>query len=284
MAYRYAKVFSKPYIVTLHGTLSPWCLNHKAIKKRIYAFLIQKRMLREAGGIQSFSESEAVQLGDYNINNSATIIPNGLDVESFADLKLYDFFDDIYPELNNKKVILFLGRLHPVKGLDLLCKSFGEVVKSRNDVRLIIAGPDTEGYKKDLESILKSVNAYDKVIFPGMLKEANKYAALNRANVFVLSSYSEGQSIAILEAMISELPVIITEQCYLNEVAETESGIIIEPEVDQLTQALLKLLDNASLCKKMGKNGKKLVTNYYSWDRISGKMIEFYKNVIRSYK
>jgi len=280
VAYRAAKKFGKPYIITTHGTLDSWCLNHKRLKKKIYAVVIQKLILEAAKAIHAITIEEAKHIRNYGIKTPISVIPNGIEPAEYRDIPLPKELEKIHPELAGKKVVLFLGRIHPKKGLDLLAKAFGKIVKDRSNVMLIIAGPDSKGYKDKITAILESMGVLDKTIFTGLLTGKEKLAVLNRADVFVLPSHSEGFSIAILEAMMSELPVIITHQCHFPEVAKAKAGIIIEPDVDQLTIALLNLLDNAHLRKIMGENGQQLILKNFTWDKIAGKMVQLYKEVL----
>jgi len=280
-ASRAAKKAGKPYVVTIHGALDPWCLNHKAFKKKIYALLIQKRILREASVIHAITNEEIKQIKNFvNNNNIIIMIPNGINPEDFINLPSRKELEKLYPELIGKKVLLFLGRIHPKKGLDLLAKVFGIIARERDDVRLLIAGPDSDGYKDKIVQTLKNERVLNKVIFTGMLKDQNKLVALGGADIFILPSYSEGFSMAILEAMICKLPVIITHQCNFPEVAEVCAGRVINPNVEQLTETMIELLNNPQLCKKMGENGHKLILKKYTWNKIADQMIKLYEDVL----
>jgi len=275
-----AKRAGKPYVITIHGALDPWCLGYKSFKKKIYASLIQKRILKEASIIHAITDEEVKQIKNFVTNNNITMIPNGINPEDFENLPSRKELEKLYPELIGKKVLLFLGRIHPVKGLDLLTKAFGIVARERDDVCLLIAGPDSDGYRIQIEKLLESEGALNKTIFTGMLNGQKKLIALGGADICVVPSYSEVRSIVALEAMICKLPVIITKQCNFQEVAENRAGIIIESDTKQLVGALNKLLDNPKLCKEMGENGRRLVLENFTWDKIANKMIEIYEDIL----
>jgi len=220
IAGRAAKGSGKPYVVTVHGALDPWCLNYKSFKKKIYASLIQKHILKEASAIHAITNEEVRQIKNFVNNKNIIMIPNGINPEDFMDLPSRKELEKLYPKLKGKKIILFMGRIHPKKGLDLLAKAFRRIGRERDDVYLLIAGPDNVDYKEKIEKILKEEGVLDKVIFTGMLKDRKKLVALGGSDIFILPSYSEGFSMAILEAMISKLPVIITHQCNFPEVAD----------------------------------------------------------------
>lgn len=280
IASRTAKRAGKPYVVTIHGALNPWCLNHKAFKKKIYASLIQKRILKEASIIHAITEEEVKQIKNFVSNNNIVMIPNGINSEDFINLPSRTELEKLYSKLIGKKVLLFLGRIHPIKGLDLLAKAFGIVARERDDVCLLIAGPNSNDYKDKIVQILEEKQVLNKTIFTGMLSGREKLAALSRADICIVPSYSEVRSIVASEAMICKLPVILTQQCNFPEIAEYEAGIIIEPNSKQLTEVLNTLLNNSKLCKKMGENGRKLVLEKFTWDKITNKMIKVYEEIL----
>jgi glycosyltransferase involved in cell wall biosynthesis len=280
-AYRAATRGRKPYVVTIHGTLEPWCLSQKAFKKKIYSALVLKRVLRKASALHAITEGEVKGISAFVDNRKLCVIPNGVNLEDFRDLPAREEIEKAYPELSGKKVILFLGRIHPKKGLNILAKAFGAILKKRRDIQLVIAGPDDCGYKSNIERILNEESALDNTTFTGMLTGADKLAALSGADVFVIPSYSEGFSMSILEAMACGLPVIITRQCNFQEVAKAGAGEVIEPNVAQLEKVLIKLLNNPKVCIEMGKRGKRLVEDKFTWDKIASQMMEVYERILR---
>ena len=280
-AYKAAKYLNKPFVVTVHGMLEPWCLNHKALKKKLYSALIQKKILREAAALHAITEEEVENIGNYVDNDNIFLISNGINIEEFESLPDKGSFEDFYPEIKGKKILLFLGRLHTKKGLDILVKSFGSILKGRNDVHLVIAGPDSNGYKSKIVEMLKKYNGINNTTFTGMLTGSNKLAAFSRADIYVLSSYSEGFSISILEAMACGLPVVITKQCNFPEVERVGAGKVIDTDVAQLTGSLNELLGNPELCVDMGNRGKRLIKGKYTWDKVAEEMIAVYEEILK---
>lgn len=280
-AYKAAKFARKYFIVTIHGALEPWCLNHKAFKKIIYSNLIQKRILREAAGIHAITEEEIKNISNFVDNKNIFLVPNGLNLEEFKNLPDKERFENLYPVVKGKKIILFLGRLHPKKGLDLLAKAFGTILKNKDDIELVIAGPDNIDYSDQIIKILKAENAINNTTFTGMLTGNEKLAALSAADIFVLPSYSEGFSISVLEAMACGLPVVITKQCNFPEVEKVGAGKVIDADAGCLSKVLIELLDNPGLCKVLGDNGKRLVMRKFTWDKVADKMINAYKEILK---
>jgi glycosyltransferase involved in cell wall biosynthesis len=279
-AYHAAKKVNIPYVVTVHGGLEPWAINHKGLKKKIYSALIQRRVLKEAAALHAITDEEVKHIRAFGIDNEIKMIPNGINAEEFQALPSRQELERLYPQLVGKQVVLFLGRLHPIKGLDILARAFGKVAKGRDELFLLVVGPDRDGYRAEIVKILEAEGVLDKVVFAGMLTGYEKLAALGGADVFVLPSYSEGFSMAILEAMASSLPVIITRQCHFPEVAQAGAGLVIESEADQLATAIEKLLGDAQLRQQMGSNGRRLVAEKFTWDKVADQMIKMYEEVL----
>ena len=147
------------------------------------------------------------------------------------------------------------------------------------DTVLLIAGPDEEGTLQAMKSILGSKGSVGKTVFTGMLTGRDKLAALSCADVFVLPSYSEGFSIAILEAMASRLPVVISDGCDFPEVAEHGAGLVVKAGDVEVTQALRELASDAELRFRMGERGRKLVTERYTWQAAASTLAQLYRSL-----
>jgi len=286
VAHRVAKRFDKPYLVTIHSALEPWCLNYKAFKKKIYGRLIQKRILKEASLLHAITENEVKNIRAFVINNTPIVmIPNGINLQEFQNLPPKEDVVKFYPQLKDKKIILFLGRIHPIKGLDLLAKAFAKISQEVEDIYLLVVGPDEGGYQAQIEKLLAKEGVLNKVIFTGMLTGYKKLAALSGADFCVIPSYSEVRGIVALEAMACGLPVIVTTGCNFPEVAEYNAGIVINPDVDELAKAMTTLLVGTRHgVSNMEKNGKRLVLEKYTWDKVADKMITAYEEILGSRK
>jgi glycosyltransferase involved in cell wall biosynthesis len=280
-AYRAARKAKKPYVVTVHGGLEPWAINHKALKKKVYSALIQRRILQKAAGLHAITAEEIKHIRGFGVDNEVFMIPNGINPQEFQLLPARRELERLYPQLVGKQVVLFLGRLHPVKGLDILARAFGKVARERDDLCLLVVGPDSAGYQAEVAKILEAEGALGKVVFAGMLTGREKLAALGGADIFVLPSYSEGFSIAILEAMACGLPVVITRQCHFPEVAEAGAGLVIESEVGQLAAAMEQLLGDPQLRQAMGSNGRRLISEKFTWNIIADQMRGLYEAVLK---
>ncbi len=279
-AYRAAKKIGKPYIITTHGSLHPWAVKYKGLKKKIFTVLIQRHILQEAAVIQVLTDEEIQHIRTFGVNNNIIVVPNGINPKEFQNLPPREKLEQLYPIIKGKQVILFLSRIHPKKGLDLIAKAFGVIARKRNKVCLLIVGPNSNGYQGQIEKMFGAEGVLDKVIFTGMLTGYERLVSLSGADIFVLPSYSEGFSISVLEAMACKLPIVITSRCNFPEIEEVKAGVVIEPDVTQLVNSLVRLLDNPQLCKEMGKNGQQLISEKFTWDRIADRMIELYQDTL----
>ena len=264
VASQLAQELRKPYIFSAHGMLEPWALRSKRWKKKVYWSLFEKRNLEEARCLRALTRSEAEHYRDAGLRQPIAIIPNGVVVPS--EISPEPFYHR-FPQLLGGRILLFLGRIHPKKGLGLLCQSWAEICRECPDAHLVIAGPDSEGTKVLLEAQISALGVESRVTFAGMLRGIEKWAALRAAAVFLLPSYSEGFSVAVLEALGSGTPVIVSRQCYFPEIKTSGSGWVIEPEPTSLSSALRECLAlSASDLATLGTNGRNLVKNRFQWD------------------
>ncbi len=269
-----------PYIVTIHGELSEWSLQHKGWKKLLYRKAILDSMLRNAFALHAITEAEKDRIAELGYDTPVIVAPNGIDPTPFDKLPDPSTLLERFPALKGKRIILFMGRLNPNKGLDILAHSFSTVKSRFPDAVLLIAGPDEEGTRQNTETILRSEGTLDSVIFTGMLTGEDKLAAMSCTDVFVLPSYSEGFSIAILEAMAARLPVVITHGCNFPEVAEHNAGFVVEASQTPVAQAIDSLLSDTELRDRMGDCGRKLVTERYTWQAAASKITDQYRFLV----
>lgn len=173
-----------------------------------------------------------------------------------------------------------MGRIDPIKGLDRLCKAFGRVAKKDLEVRLVLAGPDSNKFSDQVRQWLRDEGVIDYALFVGPLAGEEKLAALVDADVFCLPSYQEGHSIALTEAMACKIPVVITRSVGFSEVEKVNAGIVVDGRLDELSDTLLKLLSNTELRQQMGENARKLILEKYTWGKIAEQVIAVYEKIL----
>jgi len=280
IASKIARSRNVPYIVTIHGELNEWNLQQKRLKKQIYMTAIQRGILQKSAALHAITQAESNRIRQLEIETPVAMIPNGIHTEEFENLPDRSQFVSRYPELENRLIVLFLGRIQQKKGLDILAQAFGNLVRTRHDVRLVVAGPDEDNTLTEIKTILKSQGALEKAVFPGMLTGEQKLEALSAADIFALTSYSEGFSVALLEALSAGLPLVITDECNFPEVGDSRAGFVVRPNDSETASALMSLLDSADLRREMSENARRLVRSNYTWERIAEKMFTLYENVI----
>ena len=273
---RWSQKRTKPYVISPHGMLDPWALRNSQWKKRIASFLFERRHLKGAACLHAINRPEAAAMRNFGLKNPICVIPNGVEIPDLTS-KLQP------PEWGNeferdRRVLLYLGRLHPKKGLSTLLRSWREAVSKNGDWILVIAGWDQSGHRSELEQLVAQLGISDSVKFVGPLFGGQRDAAYQSANAFVLPSLSEGQPLAVLEAWSHALPVIMTRECNLGEGFEVGAAVRMEPTIASGTDALETLfsLGDAAL-REMGMCGKRLVASSFSWPQIAAEMFSVYQ-------
>ncbi len=268
-----------PYIVSPHGTVGPRALRHKAWKKRVYAAVVQRRLLRAAAVVHVMTPVEAVDADRFRVGARLVEIPLGVDLSEFSNLPARGVFERAHPETAGKRVVLFMGRLNAVKGLDILIPAFARAASGRDDLFLVIAGPD-RGYGTEVARLIRDAGLAHRSAMVGTLNGDARLAALARADVFVLPSYSEGFSVAVLEALAAGRPVVITHNCNFPEVAACGAGFVVDPEVGQVSDALASILDQPELASQMGARARALIKKAYTWERMACQFVEMYRSIL----
>ncbi len=272
IASRNALAQRKPYIVSAHGMLEPWALGQHRLRKQIYSLLTERGILQNANCLHALTTAEAVAYRRYAGPRTVAVIPNGVSMPSGVSSAL---FLNAYPALAGKRILLFLARLHPKKGVDLLVRAFLKIASLQSDTTLVIAGPDADGMRAHLETLTASHG--DAVLFTGMLDAQQKWSALAAAECFVLPSYSEGLSMGVLEAMAAGKPILLTPQCNMPEVAAITAGWLVEPVLEELTEALRFILSRSPAQNAdVGSRGRDLVRRNYTWQSVAQRMADVY--------
>ena len=204
--------------------LEPWALQNHRWRKELYARLVERKNLKRAFCLRALTETEALQYRSFGFRGRIAVIPNGVDfpVRHNPELLL-----SRHPELRGKRVVLFLGRLHRKKGLDLLISAWRTVASQSRDAHLLLAGPDSDGTLAEAKSAVTNHGITSSVTFSGALNDDLKISALACASGFVLPSRSEGFSAAVLEALASGLPAVITSHCNFPDVATQRCGWVV---------------------------------------------------------
>lgn len=247
------------------GTLSNWSMRYKsALKKPFWKFL-QKPALERCDCFHATSGAEFQDIRRVGLTQPVAVIPNGIDI----------------PPIDNQtirhKQLLFLSRINPVKGLDILLPAWEAIAHDNPDWELIIAGPLDSDYAVSIsKSAIKS--RIPNIRFVGEMLGEAKRDLLFRSALFVLPSYSENFAIAVAEALAHGMPVITTTGTPWPEIAQRNAGWYIQPNVSMLTEALQTAMSQPlPALQEMGMNGRKWMEENYAWGRVASMMLETYE-------
>lgn len=264
----------RPYVVSPHGMLDPWALNNSRLKKQISAALYENRHLRGAACLHALNDAEAVAMRAYGLKNPICVIPNGVEMPGEAKAE---------SSPQGSRNLVYLGRLHPKKGLALLVEAWCRVQRFAEEKgwRLIIAGWDQLGHQAELQALAAKLSSSSKIEFVGPKFGEAKSALFQEASAFILPSLSEGLPMAVLEAWTWRLPVLMTTNCNLPEGQRAGAAIMMEADTDSVCGALRKLFAMSSVEREaMGASGRRLVEGQFRWPRIAQQMMQVYDWVL----
>jgi glycosyltransferase involved in cell wall biosynthesis len=278
-AYWACQLHHIPFIVTPRGMLEPWALAYKAWKKNLYFSLLEKPALQKASCIHMLASTEAERIDCLGLVTPIEVVPNGIQRYHFDIKTDPHIFYNQFPETEGKKLIIFLGRIDPKKGLDLLTIAFQEIYQRFKDVHLVVAGPDSVSYAATVKQCLADYQCLEAVTFTGIITGELKYAALAAASIYVAPSYSEGFSMSVLEGMAAGLPCVITTGCNFPEASEVAK--IVNINAVEITEAIASFLEYPEQAKMMGDRARDFILENYTWDQIAVKMVSIYRNILK---
>ena len=276
-----------PYVVRPLGTLNSWGMHNRRPRlKRLSLRLIERHILARADAIHYTSIQEKEQATASGIpQQHAIVIPNAIDRMPSPCASTTEALWTRLSLSPDQAVILFLSRIDPKKGLDLLLPAFARVRQHHSQARLVIAGSGDTAFTEALKKEAARLGIANEVIWAGFLTGADKISALSNADLFVLPSYSENFGIAVVEAMACGTPVVVTDQVAIHrEISGAEAGLVTTCTVEALAQALSRLMDDAPLRNRMGDNGEKLAQGVFSIDRTRKKMIDLYTTIVKDHR
>lgn len=266
-----------PFVLTAHGMLKPWHWQDKGVlgycKKRFYWIAVVYPVFRKATVIHAITPLERDNLRILFPDNRIEVIPNALDTHQM-EIEL-NHLEPQAPE----PIILFLGRIHPIKGIDLLIRAF-VLANLPSKWKLVIAGPeDVSGYARKLKEFIVAHGLSKKVDFIGPLYGKEKLKMYKRAWIVAVPSHSEVVGMVNLEAAACCTPSITTHETGLRD-WEEGGGILLDPNVEDLTVALNNAANwSYAERKSRGQNSFKLVKEKYSWEVIGRQWVSLYTNI-----
>jgi len=272
--YIFCKLFSKNYVICPAGALI--IFGRSRIIKYIYYQIIGKYIIKDCSAIISITKKEKKQFIKRNIPLSKIFnIPNGIDLISNEPKELY--YPNNFNLTKKKPYILFVGRLHFIKGPDLLLKAFNLIAHKIPNHNLIFAGSD-DGMEKELKKEANNSRFAERIHFIGFITGSEKNNLYKNADLLVIPSRSEAMSLVVLEAALHGLESIFTDQCGLNELSKRNLGKCVKVDSNEISNSIIDHIKS----KKNEKNLELInyVSNNFNWDKISNKYIKVFKKIV----
>lgn len=253
------------------GVFDPARLRFRGLKKKIFLELFEKPVMRRATRLIALTGAEVSSYHALGIDTPTTIIPNGIDTQAYRSQPRARANESLkIPP--HAVVILFMGRVHPIKGADVLLEAFLRIAADSPLAWLVVAGPDEWGAEEKMRASAQRAGIAERIVFTGMIEGEDKKDLLARADLFCLPSEGEGFSMAILEALASGTAVLISPGCNFPEVVDAGGGRVVANNATDLSSAIASMISDRPALRAMGAKGRAFVLEHYSWDRIVDKM------------
>lgn len=281
MARWFATKADVPYVLQTRGG-TPRTLKRQ--QKILYDRLAGRRLFADAARIIASSESESGRYFEVFPDTDpekVVHVPNGVDMGEYSDLERVGSFRERFGVQGDHPVVLFVGRIDEMKGIDLLVEAFDGIDESVPDAKLFVVGPD-DGVQSDLERQTKRLGLDASVTFPGPLYGDEKLAAYSDADLFVLPSKYQYESFGnvAIEALACGTPVILTEKCGASEWIPPEAGRTVRADTKEIRAAIADLLGDEALREEMGEYGRNLVADKFTWESVAQQTETVYRDVL----
>lgn len=273
----YANKYKIPWVLQVHGSLSEIMPKQKL--KRIFDLLWGYELLSTASKIIALNQTELQQYLRMGVfEDKIEIILNGTDLSDYDNLPSKKAFKKKLGLNEDERIVLYLGRIHKIKGIDVLVKAFANIDGKLNNVRLVIVGPD-DGYLVELEALIKALGIDDNVLIPGPLYGVDKLGAYVDADVYVLPSRYETSPMTVLESVACGTPVILTDVCGIAEYFRDKTGLVVKTgSTAHLQEALVELLMNREKQKYFREECKSVIKQFSILVTVK-KLEEIYKEL-----
>lgn len=257
-------------LVSPHGTFADWALGRSGFRKRLFHRLLQAPALACAACFHATSEAEYRDIRKQGYRQPVAVIPFGIDIPEFMPR-----------HARERRKLLFLGRLHPVKGVELLLRAWGTVSKRFPEWDLEIAGPGEVSYVRQLQEMAQSLHL-QRVVFRGAVYGDEKRDCFHESDLFVLPTYTENFGIAVAEALAAGIPAITTHGAPWGGLTQHDAGWWVDIGVDPLVACLEDALARSSSdLAEMGLRGRDWMAAEYSWPHVGQQMAETYRWILQ---
>lgn len=271
-----------PHLVTIHGMLDTWCMRKSTLRKRLFLALGGTRWLREAACIISTAEGEVAQTRHHFPRTRVEIIPAPMDLSDYQDLPGPELADAaLRTDLDTTDpIVLFLSRIHPKKGLEVLIDAAAALRDRGVRIRTIVAGGPEGPYRRDMEARVARHGLGDEVRFVGPVAGDAKRSLFQRADVFALPTHQENFGIVFTESLACETPVITTRGVDIWPELEASGGArIVDREAVAFADAIVDIVATPGRSAAMGAAGRRFVMDYLDVERVTARFVEVYRSI-----
>jgi glycosyltransferase involved in cell wall biosynthesis len=291
----WARRLGVPFIVRPAGSLGRTTLSSRHARSRCSAWVSRARKaaylrtlarweLRRADAIHFTSRQELEDARRLRLEPPAFVVPLGVD-EAPAPSSPRAPLRERHPLLRGKKVVLFLSRVSPIKGLDVLIPALGRLARGRDDFAFVLAGGEEPGYEGAARALVEKCGLADRTLIRGLVQGEEKRQLLAEADLFALTSYHENFGLAVAEALAAGLPAVVSEHVAIQqEIAQARAGLAVRLDVGEVAEAIGRLLSDDELRRSMGRRAGALARERFSWPAVSAATIRMYDEVIASHR
>ena len=273
-----------PYIIRSCGMLHPDCLDRRSFSKRQVRWLRADRYIHQSGLLHFTSKRENDHVPPEFQAHPRVIVPNGVRLESVDGVVggLDNLWDE-HPKLKRKRRLLYLGRVHPIKNIELIIESLARL--GREDIGFAIAGGGDVHYCEELDRLIASRGLTNQVTRLGPIYGRDKAALLRGAELFILASQHENFGVSVAEALACGVPVIVSDRVALaEEVSSAGAGRVTTLNIENIMSALRELLDDPLAYQTAAQGAQSLGRSAFDWKPIAAKWAEIYTSLIGSNK
>lgn len=277
IVHKYSKKYNVPYILQAHGSVLPFF--QKQGLKKVYDHIWGYKLLEDASKVIGVSNVELKQYKELGVTkDKIVVVPNGINLDKFGKKPVLGHFK-LQNDIKTEKIVLFLGRIHKIKGLKFLIESFKLVLKDVEDITLVVAGPD-EGYKKELEGLTRSLGINEKVKFINYVENVNE--AYHDADLLVYPAVYEIFGLVPFEAILCGTPVIVTDDCGCGDlIKKLGVGYLVEyGNVIDLKEKIDFVIKNPDDALKKVEIGKKFIRENLRWESVVKRVEKVYEDCI----
>jgi glycosyltransferase involved in cell wall biosynthesis len=281
VVHHYTKKYCIPYVLLAAGSVLP--LPRKQNLKRLFDTFFGYKMLRDAAKVIAGSKREIDEYEKMGVNKDRiALVPPSCDIDSFSHLPNPGQFKDKFG-IKERNMVLFLGRIDENKGISFLVESFGALGRERDDIILVIAGPD-DGYRSVLERLIKRLDLSSRVLFTGFLDGEDKVSALSDATMLIQTSLLERGPGSPFEAILCNTPIVVTKDTGCGDiVAQIDAGYLVEyGNSNELVDTMRKIIDDPTEAREKTRRAREYILANLSWQKAAANYEKLYESIIEA--